>query len=1192
MVTRTDIADCYQKYRENMEREELIRERSLQAPDQEVWIKGLRNDSRLLRRYYVENEALLNLYIRPFLSGELRLTDPVAEEFLKQIKDYHRRGYDDELLCVDVAYLLEKYFSSVHNRDGLLWISHYLGNILNTYDTEESYQKSLEYFDRVRSAVSDYFEIEDWEIRRSILFAYYNYPVVIINCRKVADEGENSRVQKRLMREVARAAAIYDDPRIRRLDGDKYDLDGLKKELIHDVYGNWVCGMARTERLEGEFALQADLALTELYRQSLAENPDPYAMSDTIYCNYWKCQYVCGKISLSEFMEHYMGYCRYIKEHEKLDEKDFVNCNYYRVCMYDIPNVLDQAEDLAPEERRKVADYCFKVFRDFVKELPRTRSASYVNASIIETLCQMLPYLSQELFDFRFLLEITVHRDCATLIHSIIVQQLALSWLQDILEREPELLIGVLDTANVIEVLDQRSRIETYLSEAALVYDIGQIGLTNVVNCQIRSLNEREWERLRTHTALGGRIAAHARCLEQYLDVILGHHKSYDGKSGYPADYDNTRSKVRILTEIIRICDSMEAATDAIGRGYRHVRSLQEVMDELALGRGQFYHPGLVDFLRKDEALQEKMNYICTAGRNRVYYEVYSDFVSDRAENGAESFAKEELDRLLEQQSNILDDMQERGLETERILKSLSKASMLIGQICLRTDRLKIFHRGKDGWFADLDAESFHGFIGDYLRRKMPEESWQQVKALLRYGTLLDRLVEGNGMFEMEAQLAEGSRTCWVRLQYSVAEEENGVPVGLTLVIWDIDEARRKREQMETALKLAYQQAVQANQAKSIFFSNMSHDIRTPMNAIMGMTQIASMHLGDADKVAECLKKIQSASSHLLELINQVLDMSRIESGKIELEEKPLNLQALIQDMLMMIQPDAQKKQHTLRSDLSGLQEPLVYGDSARIQQIFLNLMSNAVKYTPDGGEISFTAKALPEKNNGYRAYQFIFADNGIGMSAEFMEKIFEPFSREEKAETSKIQGTGLGLSITRTLANMMQGSITVESAPGKGSCFTVILRLKVQENGQEKESAPAPGTEPQKKQKSLKGCRVLLVEDNEINREILKELLASTELLIDEAENGRVAVECVAAHEPGYYRLIFMDVQMPVMNGYEAAGQIRRLEGGQGHVPIVALTANAFAEDMDKAMASGMDGYLSKPIDMDKVMETLQHWI
>lgn len=1208
MVTRSNIVDCYKKYRENVEREEFLRENSLSAKDQEGWLEKQKQNTRVRRQLFVENEALLNLYIRPFLTGELPLTDALADEFFSQIWAYHEDGYDDEVFCVDVACRLEDYYRRRGNRRGLLWVSHYLGGIYNTYDTAEGYQKSLRYFDYVRSGLQEYTSIEDWKLRRSILFAYYNYPVVLVNCRKAVKNEETFGEQVHLMEEISRAVAVYEDPVIRALDGERYDLDGLKTELLHDVYGNWVCGLEASERMEGEFARQAEAVLGSLYQEALAKNPDPYAMEDTIYCNYWKCQYYCGKISLKEFLDHYLGYCSRVFSHNTLEEEDFLNSNYYHVCMYDLPNVLDQVQALPEDKKAAAQDYCFHAFQEFVRKLPKTRGTSFVNVGLIDTLCQILPYLPEDLFDFRFLLDITVNRDPEILIHSALVQQLASAWLREILDTEPELLCGVFGTKNVPDVLEARGRFEIYVNEAALIHDIGKLGLTNIMNRQIRNLNERERARLQQHPQIGCRLAEYAACLREYRDIILGHHKSYDGKSGYPADYDNTTSPVKILTDLLHICDCMEAATDTVSRGYRHSKRMEEFLEELQIGKGQLYHPKLVDMLLEHGELLEKLRYICTSGRNRAYYEIYSDFVSGLEENRLQAEAGTglypEMTKSKSSQeesgfvpketelSGLLDGIQERVQEKERILMSLAKASMAIFQIDVRAGQVKPLFTGLNDWFADAQEGSFRTFFREYIRGKVTEESWEKLRALLSYRGLTDKLAESGGIFEMEVQLCRKEKTCWVRMQFILAEEEYSVPVSVTLSVQDIDETLRRRNQMKTALNLAYQQATQASKAKSAFLSNMSHDIRTPMNAIIGMTQIASKHLEEPDKIQDCLNKIGAASEHLLELINQVLDMSRIESGKIELEEKPVSLTALIDNMMVMTLPTAQKKGITVQTETEGLYHGTVYGDASRIQQIFLNLMSNAIKYTPEHGDILFRARTLTQKEGARLVCLFQFKDTGIGMTPEFLERVFEPFAREETELTANIQGTGLGLSITRTLANMMQGDVTVESTVGKGSCFTVTLRLReagkdagLTEDVQEGEVQIPDG--------ALRGSRILLVEDNEINREILAELLAPTGLEIDEAENGKLAVECIAAHPSDYYQLIFMDIQMPVMNGYAASRAIRQLEQERGgRIPVVALTANAFSEDVDRAMEAGMDGYLSKPVEMDKLSAMLLRYI
>ena len=537
--------------------------------------------------------------------------------------------------------------------------------------------------------------------------------------------------------------------------------------------------------------------------------------------------------------------------------------------------------------------------------------------------------------------------------------------------------------------------------------------------------------------------------------------------------------------------------------------------------------------------------------------------------------------------------------------------------------------------------------------------------------------------------------------------------------------SQEKKAEIEShkALKDAYRAAENASRAKTEFLSNMSHDIRTPMNAIVGLTAIAGANIESQDRVVECLGKITKSSRHLLGLINEVLDMARIESGRISLAEEDFSLPELVDNLLTLTKPAIDEHHHQLEVHIEHIEHEAVCGDSLRIQQVFVNLMSNAVKYTPDGGNITLT---IEEKPNGFSelgCYEFSIEDNGIGMTPEFQKIMFEPFSRADDHRTTKVQGTGLGMAIARNIVNLMNGDIQVESAPNKGTKITVTVYLKLQENEkeQEKELLDLPvlvvdddktccestaatlqeigiagewvltGKEavercyvrhetnsdyfavildwkmPEmdgiatarkirervgedvtiiiltsfdfseieeearavgvnafmakplfrsrltatlrqftsgKQEKNARnyledfakenyaGKRILLVEDNELNREIATEIIGMTGVTIDRAENGKIAVEKVMEAPEKWYDLIFMDIQMPVMNGYEATAAIRALAGNRGKVPIIAMTANAFAEDVQLAKNTGMNEHIAKPLDLNKLNDVLKQWL
>ena len=410
----------------------------------------------------------------------------------------------------------------------------------------------------------------------------------------------------------------------------------------------------------------------------------------------------------------------------------------------------------------------------------------------------------------------------------------------------------------------------------------------------------------------------------------------------------------------------------------------------------------------------------------------------------------------------------------------------------------------------------------------------------------------------------------------------------------DITKEREEQERQRIALEEAYQIAQVANDTKTNFLSSMSHDIRTPMNAIMGMTTIAQANLDSTEKVRDCLDKICTSSRHLLSLINEVLDMSKIESGKVNLTLEDVNLPEMVQGISDMCSPLTSEKNQQFQISMVRVRHKNVVTDRERLQQILMNLLSNAIKYTPEGGTVSLRINEQYSPNPRKSQYEFICTDTGIGIPSDYTPHIFEPFSRAEDPRISRIQGTGLGMAITENIVRMMNGTIEVKSVPEKGSRFTVSLPMEISStqfaNGSEGESQEEwKGGKPQR----ISGKLVLLAEDNEINREIAVELLQMQDVRVDAVENGKQALEAFEASEPGKYKAILMDIQMPVMNGYDAAAAIRALDRSDAAlIPIIALTANAFNADAAKARSVGMNDHIAKPIEMERLLEVLEKWM
>lgn len=407
-----------------------------------------------------------------------------------------------------------------------------------------------------------------------------------------------------------------------------------------------------------------------------------------------------------------------------------------------------------------------------------------------------------------------------------------------------------------------------------------------------------------------------------------------------------------------------------------------------------------------------------------------------------------------------------------------------------------------------------------------------------------------------------------------------------------MQESKIHTEELQSALR----QADAANKVKGQFLMNMSHDVRTPLNTILGMTAIAKKESNNKEKMNECVEKIDIAGKHLLSLVNDVLDMSQIDRGKMILTQDDIVLTQLFEKVADMMKIEAKEAKLTL--DLSiQLRDEHIIGDSLRIQQVLINIINNAIKYTPAGGHVLLELIQLEDNiKEGYGTYRFSCTDTGIGMSQDFLDRIFLFFERDRNTTLSGVAGTGVGLAITKGILDLMGGTISVKSEIDKGSTFTVDFHFKVQQQELQQEEHMqdvAAMSDSQKEMDDYTSKRILLVEDVELNMEIAEELIGTTGVQIEKAYNGKEAVELFAKNPCGYYHLIFMDIQMPVMDGYEATKQIRNFDRKDAKtIPIIALSANALADDVENALQAGMNEHIAKPIDMEAVWKILKKYI
>lgn len=534
--------------------------------------------------------------------------------------------------------------------------------------------------------------------------------------------------------------------------------------------------------------------------------------------------------------------------------------------------------------------------------------------------------------------------------------------------------------------------------------------------------------------------------------------------------------------------------------------------------------------------------------------------------------------------------MREKDIENTRLIHSLTNVFLDVYELDLETELIHIIRTDQDDMrllkTEEIDFSTFKRF----LLQNVPEEKKKKLEEEFETERICARIQEVS-IVEREFQKWYEHSTSWFRIQFILSmTREKKRPI-VTVTVMNIDDLKRLQEEQNKALLSAYESARQASRAKSDFLANMSHDIRTPMNAIMGMSTIARRNIHDPEKLEDCLNKIDASSKHLLSLINSVLDMSKIESGKVVFVEEVFQLDQMIEDIKRIVQPQAEKKDIQFTGEYETLQGVMVKSDPIRIRQVLLNIVGNAIKFTPEKGKVHCSGFKVLSIYDGYSTFEFTCEDNGIGMDQEFVDKIFQPYERSKNVTSNEIEGSGLGMFISKNIVEMMNGEIYVESKKGEGTKFTVIFHLKEISEQPEKEKTEQ-NEEAQIAFDAMKGKRILLVEDNDMNREIAQEFLTEEGILVENAVNGKEAVEKMEQSSLYYYDLILMDIQMPVMNGYEASAAIRRMDREDSGLPIIAMTANAFSDDIRQAKEAGMNEHIAKPIDVSVMFSVLSDWM
>ena len=519
-----------------------------------------------------------------------------------------------------------------------------------------------------------------------------------------------------------------------------------------------------------------------------------------------------------------------------------------------------------------------------------------------------------------------------------------------------------------------------------------------------------------------------------------------------------------------------------------------------------------------------------------------------------------------------------------QIINALGQAYSIILLINIKKDTLEVI-KFSDGVGHNYRKEDLSNALRkEYIENMIAPSFQKNYMAFTDISTMESRLKEHDSI----SCISQTIKGAWMRSMIVPQKyDEKGNLSTVLLAISDVTEEKEHELEQDRILRNALSSAEHANRAKTAFLNNMSHDIRTPMNAIIGFTSLAAEHLDDREIIRDYLEKISTSGKHLLSLINDVLDMSRIESGSVKIEKTNVYLPDVLEDLKTIILESVHAKQQKLLIKMQDVVHEDIITDKLRLTQVLLNIISNAVKFTPVGGTIHILVEEKASQKAGYAVYSFCIKDNGIGMSKEFQEHVFDSFARERTVTESGITGTGLGMAITKKIVDLMGGTIHLTSKQGEGSEFIVTLECELADKTVQDKQSSCPKAE--KKHLDYSGKKVLLVEDNELNREIATEILKSLGMKVDYAADGMEAVEIMSSEAGNQYDMIFMDIQMPKMDGYTATREIRTLKDTKkANVPIIAMTANAFDEDRKKAIKAGMNGHIAKPIDVNVILQNL----